>query len=217
MSIKIIILVLSHNVGIYNEFYKTQNNTWDSINHENIETFYYFGNSPENKIEGKNIFTTASESYNNCTPKTIEAFKLLQNKKFDVLFRTNSSSYIDKNLLYNFVLNKIHDIKYMGTSGEYNNIQFVSGSGYFISRKVFDLILEKSNQINQQYIDDVALAKLLYEYNIYPQQLQSERFQVEEDPNSKTPMNYFHYRFSDHHVNNNIERMKELHNFKCTI
>lgn len=212
---KILILVLSYNDngGKYSEFYKMQNDTWDSIQVENIETFYYFGESSENKISGKNIFVNSPESYENCTPKTIEAFKLLSDKDFDVLFRTNSSSYVDKKLLYEFIKDKVHDDLYMGIHGVYNNILYAGGSGYFISRKVFDLILEKNTDIDQRYIDDVALGEFLSNHNIYPQQ--SERFQVCNYPDRTTPMNYFHYRFSDHHINNNIERMKALHNLKC--
>jgi len=42
---KILILVLSLNDGgIYSKFYDTQKKTWDSIEHDNIETYYYFGN-----------------------------------------------------------------------------------------------------------------------------------------------------------------------------
>jgi len=40
---KILILVLSFNDSIYNRFYNIQKETWDSINHPDVKTMYFFG------------------------------------------------------------------------------------------------------------------------------------------------------------------------------
>jgi hypothetical protein len=51
---KVLILVLSVNDGKhYSEFFETQKKTWDSIDVDDFKTFYYFGNSLENKIISK--------------------------------------------------------------------------------------------------------------------------------------------------------------------
>ena len=51
----ILILVLSCNDnGIYSKFFETQKNTWDSINVEGIETFYFFGDHDKDEIVENN-------------------------------------------------------------------------------------------------------------------------------------------------------------------
>lgn len=99
---KILILVLSFNDNsIYSHFYDAQKQTWDSINIEDVNTYFYFGDNNENIIIGDKILLNVNESIINCGRKTLECFDMIKDFNFDYIFRTNSSSYIDKELLKN--------------------------------------------------------------------------------------------------------------------
>ena len=77
---KILIIVLSHNDSdIYSEFYKSQKETWDSVNVPDVETLYLFGNHSCDEIVGDKIMVDVPEVVKdnliiNCGYKTIKSF-----------------------------------------------------------------------------------------------------------------------------------------------
>lgn len=209
---KILILVLSYNdSGIYTEFYKTQKQTWDSLRVDGVDTYYYFGNSDEEKIDGNNIFLGVRESLMNCTHKTIDVFNLVKDFDFDFIFRTNSSSYVDKELLKKYLENKPNVNFYSGIIGNHMGIPFCSGSGYFLSKDLVTLILNNKTEINHTLIDDVAFGNFLKDKNV--EFKQSERFDVIN--NDSIPMNYFHYRLKTSNRQNDIKNMELIFLNKC--
>ena len=191
---KILILVLSFNDNaIYSKFYKTQKETWDSEKIDGVETFYYFGNSNKNEIIGNDIFVDVNESIHNYGYKTINTFELINDLEFDYVFRTNSSSYVDKKMLLEYVETKPKENYYSGMIGNYDGINFASGSGYFISKDLIKLVLNQKDNWNHLLIDDVAIAKILFDNNINP--YLNERFDVINE--IEIPVNFFHYRLKN--------------------
>jgi len=140
---KILIIVLSHNDGgIYSLFYESQKKTWDSVVVDDVETYYLFGNHHCDEIVNKEILVNVSESgINNCGYKTLKSFILTKNIKYDYIFRTNSSSYVDKKMLLEYIKDKPIEKYYSGVIGFHGGIKFSSGSGYFISRDLVNLIM----------------------------------------------------------------------------
>ena len=189
---KIIILVLSQNDegGIYSLFNKAQKETWDLEKVDGVITFYYYGNSNENKIIDKNIFTSVNEELYNCGHKTINAFEQIKSFDFDFLFRTNSSSYVDKQLLKEYLSNKPTTKYYSGVIGNHNGFNFASGSGYVITKDLVLQIIKDKTEINHSLIDDVSFAELLKKKSILPSP--NPRYDVIGD--ELIPENYFHYR-----------------------
>ena len=211
---KILILVLSHNDnGTYSKFLETQKETWDSIDEDGVETFYYFGNHVDNKIIGNNIHTKIPESLMTCGLKTLEAFKLILNKDFDFLFRTNSSSYIDKKILKNLLKDKPKNKFYSGIIGTHDGISFCSGAGYVLSKDLVKLLTTNEDKIDHSLIDDVSFAKFFNSNNI--KQINSERFDVVD--NSPIPLNYFHYRLKTENRKTDINNMKLIFYQKCNL
>jgi hypothetical protein len=209
---KILILTLTFfDDGIYKKFYDTQKLTWDSIDVEDIETMFYIGNQTENKIEGNIIHTKIQESISNCGYKTLEAFEQIKNFDFDYIYRTNSSSYVDKNLLKKHISEYGKNSIYSGVVGECYGINFASGCGYTISKDLVHYVIENKSHWDHGLIDDVAISKLLSRINVYP--TQSPRYDIY-DINENISMDCFHYRIKNHDRNNDCEIMKKLHTLK---
>ena len=61
-KVKIIILVLSYkdDGGIYDRFQKSQSETWAGVPYSDTETFFFYGDSDENKIVGDKIYVTVN-------------------------------------------------------------------------------------------------------------------------------------------------------------
>ncbi len=97
--------------------------------------------------------------------KTIKSIKyLLENRQvfnFDFIFRTNLSSVVNLNLLYEMVLKNYINIDYAGLIGCYRNINFASGAGFLMSVKICDLLVSKQSYLNYKIIDDVSIGELL--------------------------------------------------------
>jgi hypothetical protein len=208
---KLIILVLSQNDnGIYTDFYKSQKETWDSINVPNTSTFYYFGNNNCNEIRGNKILTNITESIKNCGNKLLNALELIKDLEYDFIFRTNSSSYVDKTMLYNR-LSEIKDVNYYsGVNGHANNVNFASGSGFVVTKNLVNLILNNKSTFRYDLIDDVAIGELLSRFKtpLY----NAERFDTNENDN--IPKNYYHYRIKTLNRKNDVNTMYKIHEIK---
>jgi hypothetical protein len=209
---KILIVVLSYfDNAIYTKFFESQNESWNSVEVEGVDTFFLIGNNGKDEIVGNLIKTNVGESLYNCGHKTIRAFELLKDYEYDYIFRTNSSSYIDKQMLKDYLLDKPKNNFYSGIIGNYNNILYASGSGFVISKDAVDLVLQKKDRWNHNYIDDVSLGLLLREFNILP--TLSPRLDIQKVDN-ETPMNYYHYRIKTSNRLNDCQYMKSIFELK---
>jgi hypothetical protein len=214
---KILILVLSlDDQGFYTELYKKQKETWDSESVEGVETMYYFGNSQSNFIDKKNIYTDVKEQLTFCGYKTLTAFNLIKDLEFDYIFRTNSSSYVDKKLLLEFIKDKPKENFYSGVIGNYHGLPFASGSGYFLSKDLLKYVLENRNEWNHQVIDDVSVGIMMLQKNtkIYP----GKRFDLtDESYQNLFNIDPYHYHYRCKMQSNrlmDIENMQKIHIIK---
>lgn len=209
---KILILVLSYDdSGIYTEFYKTQKQTWDSLHVDEVETYYYFGNNLQNQLIGNNIYTDVTESLINCGKKSIEAFKIVLDMDFDFVFRTNSSSYVDKLLLKKHLENKPRNNFYSGVVGNHFGIPFCSGSGFVLTKDLVQLLVENESNLNFDLIDDVCFGEFISSKNI--PLIDSHRFDIIQNVQD-IDLGFFHYRLKTKNRFYDINNMKLIYNKK---
>lgn len=141
-------------------------------NHSNIKSFFIksTNNIDQNVIIDNSENTMYIKNHETYIPgilqKTISAIEFcIRNFEFDYIYRTNLSSLLDINKLYNFILNT--SIKYGGVIGNYNGIKYASGSGFLLSKDTSLYLVENNNLLNYQVIDDISIGELLNKkYNI---------------------------------------------------
>jgi len=196
---KILVLVLSfHDNGLYSYLYKTQKETWDSINNKDVDVFYYFGSSDKNYIKDKEIYVTTKDhnyTFNHLGRKFLEALSLVANYEFDYIFKTNSSSYIDKQKLLEFIEDKPKNNLYCGIMSNFNNINYISGAGTYLSKDLVHYILNNQHQWNHNLIEDVAIGEILSKNNIILSP--GKRFDLTEatyTPFQEIDSSHYHYR-----------------------
>jgi hypothetical protein len=141
----------------------------------------------------------------------------LKNIEFDYIFRTNSSSYIDKKLLYNYLIDKPKTNFYSGVIGDLNGNKFASGSGYVLSKDLVEVVLDNLDLWNHDYIDDVALGILLNKIGHRP--VEAPRFDIDihnffHNIFNKVPLNFYHYRLKSKNRNFDISQMKKIYKNK---
>lgn len=209
---KILIVTLTYlDGGIYTKFFESQNDSWNSVEVDGVDTFFLVGNNDKDEIDGNLIKTNVPESLGNCGYKTLKAFELLKDRDYDYIFRTNSSSYVDKQLLKDYLQDKPRTNFYSGVIGNHHGIIFASGSGFIVSKNVVDLVLLKQEYWEHRFIDDVALGLLLRHLSISP--VPAPRFDIR-TVNNSTPTNYYHYRIKTPNRLNDCEYMKSIFELK---
>jgi len=199
-----------------------QRPTWVNELGKNPDTkiLYYKSNSlyEETHISQDYILCPGNES-RNILKKTLCAFDFIyKNFNFDFLFRTNISSYIHAKTFLK-ILNELPTAEhYSGVFGKHYGYPrkkghtFCSGSGYFLSKDVFNICIEKRMKIQKDLPDDVAIGDLLAKEKI--ERSSQPRFDLDE--NIAYPKNidkkHFHFRCKfplDRSID--IKRMHLLH------
>lgn len=111
---KILIMVLSCLKPPYDRLEEAQRKTWDSIEVEGVRTVYYYGED----------FLMMHKPFKDALIKELD-------NDWDFLFRTNSSSYVDKNLLVEYLKDTPKENTYIG-----NRESQCSGAGFIISKDI---------------------------------------------------------------------------------
>lgn len=222
MSKRILILVIAYNQEPYISLERNGcRQTWASSTHPNIDILFIhsLNNINESHRNGSNLYVKGNEGLFNIGHKTLDAFKYcVNNIEFDYIYRTNLSSYIDQNELYNHVSELPTTNIYKGAIGVHNGIKFASGSGYLISKDLVEYVIN-----NEQYwdheslIDDVSIAQVLARNNTYPQHTNRIDILTDDALNTfdATKINKcFHFRCkSDTDRNHDIKTMHMLHTY----
>ena len=163
---QIIILIIA---SLNNKIYIQMQEIWRRYMnlHPNIKSYFIINDpSIEEDIivneEENTIYCREIEIYTpGITNKTVLAIDYcLQTYNFDYIYRTNLSSVVQLNNLYNFVAT--HPYNYAGVIGNHLGIPFASGCGFLLSREAcIYLVTEKDKLLKDEYIDDVCFGIVL--------------------------------------------------------
>jgi hypothetical protein len=144
---RILILVQACDDPPYFEMQKVQRETWDSIDVPGVETVYYYGNNKHDgeyifEPETRKLYCPCSEAYDMMHFRHKLAVEwCLKNVEFDLMFRTNASSYVHKQKLFDFA-QALPTEKLFISKGDH----VMSGCGFFLSK---DLV-----KVANEHIDD---------------------------------------------------------------
>lgn len=135
---KLLILVLACDNSPFKEINDCQKSTWDSVEVPDVETWFYYGNNNnEYRLSGKNIYCPCSDEYNMMHWRMKLAIDYLWDRPWDYIFRTNTSTYVRKDRIKNYI-EKLGNKKkiYEGVPGG----GYISGTGILMSRDVVDVL-----------------------------------------------------------------------------
>ena len=213
-KVKVIILVLTHDIWPFDMMEKCIRETWGKYKHPNVEIYYNHSGGDESKIIGDIIKIPDTDGYHNIGYKTISAFELLLKKDFDYIFRPNSSSFVNIPRLLDYIQTLPTEKFYAGSpipylhgglnEDDYNNSApklCCSGCGYFMSRDLVQLIVDKKEMWQHRLIDDLALCKFLKDNDI--DMVENSRLKVHDATDSDVFS--FGYRISKEEI------LKEYH------
>lgn len=157
---KILILVLSCLDEPFEEVMRTQQKTWDSVRVDGVNTLYYYGGGSGIKVVRDDIREfggDVGEDYDMMHWKFSLALKEVISEEWDYIFRTNTSSYVDKMRLFEFAKNLPKEKCYCGINLENS---FASGAGFFITRDCANILIEEIEN-RRVPLEDVYIGQIL--------------------------------------------------------
>lgn len=162
---KLLIMVLSSAKPPYNKLLKAQKETWDSIHHPNCDTVYYYGKSRSPVYNDRELVVDCEDGYYEMHWKFKKALDFVWCMDWDFIFRTNSSTYVNKERVYNYIKENKPD--HAGTL----NGNYIVGTNLILSRKSA-LILKDQLKENTGIPfpnEDMVIGELLTANNILPE------------------------------------------------
>jgi hypothetical protein len=230
---KVVILVMcSSTLPVYKDLKNGIKETWFNHRNDDVEVIFYSDNvNYQDKknypiLEGNDLILPCEDGVHNCGVKTILALDWIsKNYEYDYIYRSNLGAYVNINNLLSFLSDKPKDKFYCGIFGFDNfylnrPVKFVSGSGYFLSKDLVDLILNNKDLWNHRAIDDVALGDFMEKFNINVNESArrinicsgkidyniGDKF-VETIPDSEL----YHFRLRSDNRDEDLKNMKEIH------
>ena len=219
----ILIMVLSSYQSPYGELMDAQNKTWNSLKVEGVETLFYSGGHPHDKVDfcgepqsgmvTMDMQFSIRDDYYFMAGKFKCALERAGTHLYDYIFRTNSSSYVNKQRLKEFAENLPKEKLYAGWSFPDINDDgglCVSGAGMFLSRDTAEILRD---EIDPQFEmeEDVYCGRLLRKNGIRAINEKS-RIDVPIVIPTNIPTDRYHYRFKT--TSNRIAdigNMKSIH------
>lgn len=180
---KILIVVMSCMDDFFERQIEKIKTTWaiDVINnkYDNIDFIYYKGNeqlreSFSYNSEKKELTLRCEDDLDNTFKKTLYAFDWINvNKDYDYIFRTNTSTYVNIELLNAFI-QSLDDDNIAYTSELYSLIEanapkpmciYGRGNGLILSKKLINILVSEGlNLLYLNITDDIAIGNVLNTY-----------------------------------------------------
>jgi hypothetical protein len=169
---KIVILALADGGMEHHRDCETGKLTWATEAHPNIRVVF-IRTSEVDEIEYRNkmLYLPNSAEDLNILDKSILSMKwLLDNWEFDLLIRTNVSTYFELDKLYKLLSNYWEEENFFGGyvlfsdkyTEEVKNLGFVSGAGLVISINLVNLLAQGNLRKYSSFPDDVAISSFFY-------------------------------------------------------
>lgn len=169
---KVIILIIASNDMVHQNDMETQIDTWINSCPSNIKVIFLRG-WQNNFYQFKNniLFVPCPEEYSLILRKTLLGIEfILKNLDFDVLIRTNVSTYFEprrlllelsrprykKDFAGGYIDRSSQPLISLGKSSEY-----ISGTGIFLSKNVAKIVTEMDPENYRDVFDDVAISHFL--------------------------------------------------------
>lgn len=161
-----LILCIGCSLDPWQKMHETSINTWDSISVDGVDTIFYFGN-PIRENTDKEIYFNIEESYFTMGEKMIQAFEYsLKNKSFDYIARVNSSCYVDKNKLIEYVQTLPDTNCFAGVEVESDPKWMWGGGQFILSKDVAESVVNHKNSWDHTVMEDVGLSYMINDLGI---------------------------------------------------
>ena len=210
---KILVLVLGARAAPYPALIRTIKRTWASVSVDGVDTLFYYGGDSLS-LDGRDLVLPVPDGPLDIGRKTIACFGwCLANRDFDLIFRTNCSSYVAlANMARHVAQHGRRCSFYSGRIGHFDGRRFASGSGYFLSRDLVEHAVAAQGAWNHELLDDVALSDLLASEGVEAEPAPRVDYRgVNEIGEVDTSQFHFRCRTESRHRRDDVRVMRKVH------
>lgn len=142
--------------------------TWDAVQVDGVDTFFYFDNAFKQPLPAKSIVVDADGALTSMGKRDLLAYKwALENKKWDYMARVNASCFVRKKILKEYVQDLPEKNLFRGVMAPYQGGQMMwGGCQFMISRDVVQAMVNNQNRWNHEVMEDVAMTFLCRDLGI---------------------------------------------------
>ena len=194
----------------YEALANTIKRTWGKTGNSNAEIYYLWCNNY--KVKGDNDFVlNKEEGYGMLLWKTLGFLFKHRHDEFDYILRVNIGSYVHVGNLLRYLEDKPRSNFYCGQVGRFDDIDFVSGSCFILSRDLVMLSLTNIKKFGFDHIDDVSFGRFMSRFNIEPVFCKTKLRYLHEKAYDE---NTYHWklRSPDGERHLDCQKMKQLYN-----
>jgi hypothetical protein len=170
---KVVILIIASNDKEHEKDLLCQQKTWISNCHKDVKVIFLRGWNEEFYFEDKDVlYVPCREDYSLILTKTILGMKYIhENYKFDVLIRSNVSTYFETYRLVKELNRTRYKNSFFGgyfdqTTEKDSNMkrsyEYISGAGMFFSKDVVGDLIRLDPQEYTGIGDDLAISNYLF-------------------------------------------------------
>ena len=154
-----LIMVLSSTEEQYEKLHQTSKRTWDYTDEPGTETIYYFGEFNKHNTD-KEIYFPIEEKLYNIGHKNLMAFEwALNTKTWDYIVRLNSSAYVHKKRLMQY-LQELPDNNLFSGLTVPGPPRYVWGPFIIMSRDVVQKFIDNKHLWNHSAVEDQSMGYL---------------------------------------------------------
>jgi len=223
---KLLVLVGSSTVPPYDEFMKAQKETWAKVKNEHVNVWFYYAGKETKRIDFQTFTTECKQDAHYAHWRLKRALDFVWNWEWDLIFRCHSSSYVNVDLLYDFIkgfpTQGVYTGRKVGGEGlglmEWRGAMIkqicVSGAGILMSRDVADILRKNLKEEEDTVEDDVLIGRLLQLHGIERQEMTVGRVDVESMKDYKL---HYHYRFRTNDRQHDMDNMRLVHSIHTRL
>jgi len=174
---KIIFLILASNDFEHELDLETQKKTWINQNLKDVTTIVLRGwNKSYYEMDQNTLYVPSPEQYSLILDKTILGLKYIsKNYDFDILIRTNSSTYFDIRTLKRELNHSIYKENFYGGYIDKSKqsilnykqpFEYISGAGIFMSKLAVDKLITINPNNYRGIFDDIAIDNFFKNQNL---------------------------------------------------
>ena len=183
---KVLVLVQSTDNPFYKPLIETQQQTWDSIEHPDIDVVYYRPDTKNEILEDNTLRILHQKRPDHAFFILAKAIRyMLKKDHWDYVVKTDNSVYINKQMLYNLLLNKPREryfggvpITYKDLSNESKqffpeDIRFLWGEMFVMSRDAAVHVVTTFNKAPLRGLgsDDTNISYILKDFCTWDESL----------------------------------------------
>lgn len=213
---EVLILVQSIEKDGYRDLVRTQKETWDSVQHSQVRTVFYYPDPDHEGFNGQDLYIMANRDYYLMFNHFIKAISMCLKYEWDFLFKTDNSSYVNKQELVDLLLSKPRQKYYGGQAYQGPPSPdcywpFLWGEGYALSRDVAERLVEFFEYCPGIYYgaEDMMLGRALYNQFPWDESLPVYQYWV---ANKRVTKKHHVYRCRKDSIEHDfVETVKAMH------